>query len=188
MNQRGLYTLSPAQPAALAGLAARIALGAAALALASRLSLPFWPVPATAQTLAVLLLGVMLGPRQGAASVAAFLAAGLMGLPAFAAGGGPLYLLGPTGGYLLGFVPAAYLAGSFAQRGWGGRLWTALAAMTLTDAVIFACGLAWLLRFLPPQPALLKGLLLFLPGECVKIALAAAVLRKSGTGVSPVAT
>ena len=89
-----------------------------------------------------------------------------------------MYILGPTGGYLLGFVAAAYLAGTFAQRGWGSRLSTALAAMALADAVLFACGLAWLLQFLPAGQTFTHGLLIFVPGECLKIALAAATLRR----------
>jgi biotin transport system substrate-specific component len=117
MESSHMYAFSPAQPVGRAAVVARVVLGAAALALASRLTVPFWPVPVTAQTLAVLLLGVMLGPCEGVWSVTAFLAAGLAGLPVFVAGGGPLYILGPTGGYLLGFVAAAYLAGTFAQRG-----------------------------------------------------------------------
>lgn len=167
-----------AQSTTRTAVAVRILCGAAALALASRLSVPFWPVPVTAQTLAVLLLGVFLGPREAVGSVLAFLAAGLCGLPVFVAGSGPLYFLGPTGGYMLGFIPAAYLAGTFAQRGWGRRPSTAVAAMALADAALFACGLIWLSKFLPPQQVLMSGLVLFLPGECIKIALAAATLRR----------
>ena len=159
---------------------ARVLLGALALALATRLSVPFWPVPVTAQTLAVLVLGALLGPREGVASVLAFLGAGVAGLPVFVAGGGPAYLFGPTGGYLVGFIPAAWLAGTLARAGWGRRLSTSLAAMALADAVLFACGLAWLATVLPGDQLLAKGLLPFLPGEAMKVTLAAMTLRRVG--------
>jgi biotin transport system substrate-specific component len=178
MNNSRMDASSWTQPASRTSVIAGVLIGAAALALASRLSVPFCPVPVTAQTLAVLLLGVLLGPRASVMSVLAFLVAGFCGLPVFSAGGGPLYILGPTGGYMLGFIPAAYLAGAFAQRGWGRRMTTAIAAMALADAVLFACGLAWLAKFLPPQQVLMNGLVLFLPGECIKIAVAAATLRR----------
>ncbi len=157
--------------------AARVACGILALGLASRLSVPFWPVPVTAQTLAVLLLGVLFGPREAVMSVVGFLAAGLCGLPVFTGGSGPLYFLGPTGGYMVGFIPAAYIAGLLTQRGWGSRTVSAAAAMALADAAIFACGMAWLLKYLPPQQALVSGLAVFVPGECLKIAMATAALR-----------
>jgi len=149
------------------------------IALSSRLVVPFFPVPVTAQTLAVLLTGVLLGPQLAAASVSAYLLAGVAGLPVFAAGAGPAYLLGPTGGYLLGFLPAAFVAGQFRILGWSRQTGKAVAALVLADAAIFACGLAWLAMFVPVKGLLAAGLLPFVPGECLKIALATIVLRRT---------
>jgi biotin transport system substrate-specific component len=179
MKLTGSEAFSQVRQVPLASTAARVFTGAAALALSSHLAVPFWPVPMTGQTLAVLLLGVLLGPRQAVYSVLAFMAAGLCGLPVFSGGAGPLYMLGPTGGYMLGFIPAACLAGTLARRGWGRSTTTAVAAMVLADAALFACGLAWLAKFLPGGQLFIGGLVIFLPGECVKIAIAAATLRQN---------
>ena len=146
--------------------------GAAAVALSARISVPLAPVPVTAQTLAVLLIGALLGPTRGAAAVLTYLAAGVAGLPVFVGGGGPLYLLGPTGGYLLGFLPAAYVTGTLVRRG---RIALGLLA---GEAVLFGFGLAWLAVHVPNLKALLaNGLLPFLPGEAVKIAAAGLICQ-----------
>lgn len=147
------------------------------LALSAQLAVPIGPVPFTAQTLAVTLLGSLLGARRGALAVAAYLAQGAMGLPWFAGGmGGLAHLLGPTGGYLLGFLPAAALCGWFAERGWDRRLPATLAYLTLGHACIFAVGLAWLSLLTSPALALATGFYPFLLGAVLKIALATALL------------
>jgi biotin transport system substrate-specific component len=146
--------------------------GAAAVALSARISVPLAPVPVTAQTLAVLLVGALLGPVRGTLSVLTYLLAGIAQLPVFAGGGGPLYLVGPTGGYLLGFLPAAYVTGTLVRRG---RIALALLA---GDTVIFAVGLAWLAAYVGGARALLAaGLLPFLPGEAVKVAVAGLICQ-----------
>ncbi len=122
-----------------------VALFAAFTALTARIAipLPFTPVPITLQVMAVLLAGLVLGPRGGAISQLAYLAAVAAGLPLDARGLGPAALLGPTGGYLLGFAPAAFVAGWLAERlggAWVGSFIAALAGV----AVVYACGLAWL--------------------------------------------
>jgi len=96
----------------------------------------------------------------------------------FAPGGavGPARLLGPTGGYLIGFVAAAYVVGALAERGWDRRLVTAALAMLAGEVAIYAFGLAGLARFLPPDQLLAAGLLPFIPGDLVKLALAALAL------------
>jgi biotin transport system substrate-specific component len=156
--------------------ALKVLVAAAALAVSARLAfaLPGSPVPVTAQTLAVLLVGAMLGPRRGVLAVGVYLLCGLAGLPVFAAGGGPAYLLSPTAGYLLGFLPAAFLAGYLLDPR---RPWTALPAMLAADAVLFACGLAVLSLHLPARHLLGAGLVCFLPGETLKIMLASIILR-----------
>lgn len=147
--------------------------------------LPFSPVPVTAQTLAVLLLGVLLGPWGAGAAVLAYLGQGAMGLPVFAGGvGGAHHLFGATGGYLLGFLPAAVLVGALHQRGWTRSYGQAALVFTLGTAVIFAFGLAWLgamgqsLGLVSLGAVLAAGLYPYLPGAAVKIALALAFLPR----------
>ncbi len=156
--------------------------GAAAIALSARIHipLPWTPVPITAQTLAVLLTAALLGSAGGTLSVLTVLAAGAAGLPVFVYGAGAGYLFGPTGGYILGFVPAAYLTGGLIERGWGRRPATCLLALLVGDAVLFAFGLAWLSVYVPVGALPLAGLAPFLPGEAVKIVLAALALQRLG--------
>jgi len=149
------------------------------IALAARfaISLPFSPVPITGQTLAVLLTGVLLGSRRAGWCVLTYLVEGSAGLPVFAGGkAGIVYLLGPTGGYLLGFVPAAMLAGWLAEKGWDRRFGTAFAAMVLGNVVIYICGLPWLACFVGTERVLVVGCLPFIPGDLMKALLATMML------------
>ncbi len=148
--------------------------GAALLAASAHVRLPFWPVPMTMQSFVVLLLGVAYGPRLAAASTLAYLAMGAIGLPVFAGSPG---LLGPTGGYLAGFLVAATLAGFTFER-WPPR--SAAAAFVLllaADAALFACGFAWLASLIGPTRALAVGVIPFLPAEIFKLMLATALSR-----------
>jgi biotin transport system substrate-specific component len=164
--------------------AARVLLGSLLVALCAQISIPLYPVPITGQTLAVLLAGALLGWRLGALAMLAYLAEGLAGLPVFAGGlsawspspAGVPVILGPTLGYLVGFVPAAALVGWLAERGWDRHILLTALAMALGNLVIYAVGLAGLARFVPPGGLLSAGLLPFLPGDALKIALAAAAL------------
>jgi len=156
-----------------------IALGSLLIAAAAwiQIRLPFTPVPITAQTFAVVLLGALYGSRRGAATVLAYLAQGALGLPVFAGGAAGLaYILGPTGGYLLGFILAAAVAGFLAERGWDRRPATTALAMTLATAALFIPGLLWLGLFIGYHAVLPAGLIPFLPGAIIKIALATAAL------------
>lgn len=135
------------------------------------------PVPITGQTFAVLLVGALLGSRRGAAAVLAYLVEGLAGLPVFAAGGaGAAHLAGPTGGYLLGFLVAAWVVGRLAERGWDRRFPATVAAMSVGTLLLFVPGVAWLSVFIGPERALIAGVLPFIPGAIIKIVLAAALL------------
>ena len=146
-------------------------------ALAAQVVLPLPPVPVTGQTFAVLLTGALLGSRLGALAMIAYLIEGASGLPFFHAGhGGIQHLAGPTAGYLWSFPAAAYLTGWLAERGWDKRFVTAAAAMALGSLVILFGGWAWLSQFMPASVALHEGVIKFLFGDVVKIALAAAVL------------
>jgi biotin transport system substrate-specific component len=141
------------------------------------ISLPFSPVPITGQTFGVLLVAMALGRVRGTAVVTAYLVEGLVGLPVFAEGkAGLAVFLGPTGGYLLGFVAAAALVGVLADRGWDKNLKLSLAAMALGTVVVFISGLSWLIRFVPTSMLLSTGLTPFLPGAVLKLALASIIL------------
>jgi biotin transport system substrate-specific component len=108
--------------------------------------------------------------------VLAYLVQGALGLPVFAKGGGLAYMTGPTGGYLLGFLLAAWLVGRLAERGFDRRIPTALGLFLLGDLVIFALGVGWLASLIGLEKAWAAGVLPFLPAEALKIALAVAVL------------
>ncbi len=141
------------------------------------LPLPFSPVPVTGQTLAVLLLGALLGSRRGALSVLTYMVEGAVGLPVFAGGGsGPAWLLGPTGGYLLGFVAAAWAVGWLSEHLGDRSVAGTLVILLAGSAVIYLFGLLWLARFVGADRALALGLLPFVPGDSLKIALAVAGL------------
>lgn len=154
----------------------------ALIGLSAQLSfpLPFSPVPITMQTFVVLLAGVVLGSRLGAVTLIAYLGQGAAGIPVFAGGkSGILALFGPTGGYLFGFVIAAWLVGFLAERGWDRRLWTAALAMVLGNLVIYAVGVGWLATFLGFSKAITAGMVPFLLGDAAKIILAAVILPKA---------
>lgn len=154
-----------------------VAAGALFLALTAQVSvqLPFSPVPLTGQTLGVLVIGALYGPRRGAITVIAYLAEGLAGLPVFALGRSGLpVVLGPTGGFLLGFVPAAFIAGyAKAPR----RAASRVVILLLATLVVYAVGVPWLAatRALPLAAALAAGMLPFIPGDVLKAGLAAGV-------------
>ena len=155
--------------------------GAAALTAAAKIQIPFYPVPQTLQTLVVLLLGAAYGVRLGAATVALYLAAGAAGLPIFAGapekGIGIAYMVGPTGGYLFGFVAAAAVCGMLAARGWDEKLWKVAAAMCIGNFVIYACGLLWLGAVIGwDKPLFALGMYPFLLGDAAKIIFAAAAV------------
>jgi len=156
-----------------------IAAGSVLVALAAQVAvpLPFTPVPWTLQPLAVLLVGALLGARRGAAALIAYLVEGASGLPVFAGGAfGVAPLMGPTAGYLFGFVPAAFVTGFLAERGWDRRFVTTWAAMALGSLTLFAFGVAWLSRFIGWQGAVAAGLLPFVVGDLLKQVLAALFL------------
>ncbi len=143
-----------------------------------RLPLPFTPVPLTGQTLAVLLVGAALGARRGAGSMLLYIGLGLVGLPVFAGGAqGLAYLSGATGGYLVGFVAAAYVVGLLAERGLERNFRTALLPFTIGQAIIYTLGVGWLAVYTDTfQQALTLGLVPFLIGDLIKLALAALLL------------
>jgi biotin transport system substrate-specific component len=147
------------------------------VALSARVAIPWWPVPMTLQPLAVLFTGATLGSRRGALALLLYLAEGAVGLPVFAGGAGIAYMLGPTGGYLFSYPLAAGLVGWLAERGWDRKLAWTTAAMSLGLLVLYAFGVVWLAGFFGDLwTALVQGMLIFVPGDLVKIAIAGLAL------------
>ena len=167
--------------AGVAADAALVAAGAALVALAAQVEfdLPFTPVPITGQTFAVLLVGAALGSIRGLASLAVYVAAGVVGAPVYAGGeGGWEWLSGATGGYLVGFVVAAALTGRLAERRWDRRFPSALAALLTGNVVVYAFGLPWLAHVADAgfEQTLELGLYPFVVGDLLKLYLAGALL------------
>ena len=166
-------------PRHLAVDAALVVGGAALTAALAQVVIPLWPVPITGQTLAVLLTGATLGATRGAASMLLYALAGLV-LPIFSDHASGLgVLLGPTGGYIIGFIPAAAFTGWLAQRQVERRLVRGLLAFVAGSVVVFVVGVPWLAvsLHLTPQEAIAGGLTPFIVGGVVKAAIAAGVLR-----------
>ena len=151
--------------------------GSLLIGLCARLAIPLPPVPVSGQTFGVLMIGALLGARRGSLCVLAYIIEGVAGLPVFALGRAGLpVLLGPTGGYLVGFIAAAYITGLLAEKGWDRRIGTTVLAMLLGNVAIYAFGLLWLSSLVGVSRALAVGLYPFIVGDSLKIALAAAVL------------
>ena len=153
--------------------------GSILLALSARISfyLPFSPVPITGHSFAVFLIGMLFGSYRGALTVLTYVMAGAGGLPVFAgAGAGLAYLAGPTGGYLLGFVAAAYVTGALAERGWDRHFLTAVLAMVIGNIFVFVPGVSWLAIYSGWDQSLSLGLYPFIPGDIIKTFLAAILL------------
>lgn len=149
------------------------------IAASAQFVIPIGEVPITGQTFAVLLTGALLGSRLGAAAVIAYLIEGALGLPFFAAGGsGLVRFFGPTGGYLIAFPAAAFVTGAFAEFGWDKRYHTAVFAMAIGSVVILVTGWTWytIITNTPADVSFKLAVLRFIPGDIIKIALAAAVL------------
>lgn len=148
-------------------------------ALSAQVVIPIGAVPITGQTFAVLLTGALLGSRLGAITMIVYLVEGAIGLPFFFGGqGGILHLMGPTGGYLIAFPAAAYITGAFAEHEWDRRFLTAAAAMAIGSVVIMLSGWLWFSLVMKTSPAItiFDTVLKFIPGDIIKISLAAAAL------------
>ena len=163
-----------------------IPLFAALISIGAFIKIPIGLVPASLQTVFVLLAGMLLGARRGALAVLLYLLLGLIGLPVFTAGGGPGYILHPTFGYLLGMLPAAWLAGTIAQRNHRRDLPVILAGAVLGLLIIYSLGVTWLwviqnlylgktaLLF----PLIKAGALIFLPADLLWCLVAALIGKR----------
>ena len=161
--------------------------------LSAKVKVPFWPVPMTMQTFMLMALAAAYGARLGAATALLYLAEGAAGMPVFTStpeqGIGLAYMAGPTGGYLIAYPLAAALVGWFAERGYDRRPMALFGVMLAGDVLIFALGFAWL-AWVAAMPsgnagigaaaALTAGVLPFLLGDLVKLALAAALIPAAG--------
>ena len=152
---------------------------AALMAAGAYLAIPIGPVPIVMQNMFVFLAGLLLGSRWGLASVTVYLLTGAIGLPVFAGGmGGIGRLVGPTGGYLVGYLPAVFLAGLIAEKA-AGRIAFDVLAMICGTIVLYACGVGWLktLTGMSWAKALTVGMYPFLIGDALKIAAAALIAK-----------
>ena len=158
------------------------------IAMAAQVAVPIpgSPVPLTLQPIAVLLTGVTLGSRRGAAAAALYLFEGMSGLPVFAQGHGGMFWLtvGATAGYLWSYPLAAFVAGFVSERGWGSRSVRAVAGMLLALSVIYAGGWAWLALIVNSHNAFSIGILPFLIADIVKVAIGASLLPSAQRLVS----
>jgi len=163
--------------------------GTMVLAIAAKIRVPFFPVPMTLQTLAVLGIAATYGSRLAVITVLAYLAQGALGLPVFTntppAVAGPAYFMGPTGGFLLGFVVMAWIVGTAADRGFSRSFPKLLGTMIVADVIMLALGFAWLAWFatlssgatgLGVAGAFSGGVAPFLLGDLLKAVLAAAAV------------
>lgn len=170
---------------------ALVTAGVALVALLARVEVPMWPVPISGQTLAVLLVGATLGAKRAAASMTTYMLIGLAGAPVFAGGaGGPAYLLAPSFGFILGFIPAAAFIGWLAQRSWDRRPLLALVGFLGASIIPFAIGVPYLGFMLArlgvahdPLTLWTVGVAPFLVGGVVKWLIAASVLPLAWRGV-----
>jgi biotin transport system substrate-specific component len=151
----------------------------ALMAAGAFLAIPIGPVPIVLQNMFVFLAGLLLGGRWGLVSVAVYLLAGACGLPVFAGGAGGIgRLVGPTGGYLIGYLPAVFVIGYISEKG-KTKLGYDIVAQICGTVVLYACGVTWLkiLTAMTWTKALAAGMIPFLPGDALKIIAAAMIAR-----------
>lgn len=164
----------------LAGFWLKTFIGANLIAIFAQISVPMYPVPITGQTLALTVVGFALGRKAATSAVLFYLFEGIIGLPVFANGSAGLQvLMGPSGGYLLGFVPTAYLLGYFSDKGVLSSIWKSIAVAMLATVVTFAFGLAQLSLFVPADKLLAFGLYPFIIGGVIKAVLASVLVAPS---------
>ena len=152
--------------------------GSALITLCTQISLPLFPVPMTLQTFAVFLIGLTYGWRLGGITVALYLLEGALGLPVFSGGkGGMIVFMGPTAGYLVGFLLAATACGWFAERGFDRSYFKLLVALLVGNVLLYASGLLWLGTLIGwDKPVLEYGLYPFIGGDLLKIVMAVLLL------------
>ena len=169
--------MTPSAATSAVTKAALVVFGSLLLAVSAQFKIPLYPVPVTGQTLVVLVIGMTFGPRLGGITLAAYLFEGALGLPVFAGGAaGVAVLMGPTAGYLFGFLLAAIAMGYLAERGMGRTVVSTIAAMVIGNCVIYLCGALWLANFIGFGQAIAAGVLPFLYGDALKLVVAAGLM------------
>ncbi|MCU9838052.1 MULTISPECIES: biotin transporter BioY [Ruegeria] len=174
--------IGPRQGSArLAKQAVLVVLGIAALAIAAKIKVPMWPVPITMGTFAVLTLGTAYGARLGLVTMLGYLLVGALGFDVFATSSaekfGLTYMMGGTGGYLVGYLMATVLLGALAARGWDRSFGKMALALVLANVLIYVPGLLWLGQLYGwDKPILQWGLTPFLVGDALKLVLAAVLI------------
>ena len=146
------------------------------LILSAKTKVDLYPVPMTLQPLAVLMIAMLCGRNIAVASVSLYLFQGIIGLPVFAYGGGLMYLMGPTGGFLFGFLIASLIVGELADRGWGQFLFKSIIAMLIGMFMIYFFGVLQLSVIKGFDFAIINGLKPFIIGDFYKLLLAALLL------------
>jgi len=147
------------------------------IAVLSQIVIPLYPVPLTGQTLGILLTAGLLGRKKGILAVSTYILLGTVGMPFFAGGDfGLARLAGPTGGYLIGFLAAAYIVGMMSDRGMFRSFKTSIFAMIAGNAVIYIFGVLWLSNFTGWENVLSAGVYPFIPGDMIKILIAGSLV------------
>lgn len=158
-----------------------VAAGVLALTVSAKIVVPMWPVPTTMQTFAVMTVGTFYGARLGLVTILSYLALGAAGVDVFVGSGagssGVAYMLGNTGGYLVGFVLAIWALGRFAENAWDRSTGLRVASLLIANALVYVPGLIWLAYLHGvDKPILAWGLFPFLLGDTLKILLAASAI------------
>ena len=178
--------ITPSVATSVLTKAVLVVFGSLLLAVSAQFKIPLYPVPVTGQTLVVLLIGMTYGPRLGGITISAYLFEGALGLPVFAGGAaGVAVLLGPTGGYLFGFLLAGVAMGFLGERGMGRTVISTVLAMVIGNFVIYLCGALWLTNFIGFGQAIMAGVMPFLYGDALKLVVAAGLMPLAWRAVSP---
>ncbi|MEE2999190.1 MAG: biotin transporter BioY [Pseudomonadota bacterium] len=155
-------------------------IGTLLLTLSAKIQVPFYPVPMTMQTFVILVIAMTFGIKLGSLTVFLYLLEGAFGLPVFAGtpikGIGLTYMLGPTGGYLFGFIVATFTLGYLAENGFDRSFFATFISMLIGTLLIFLCGCVWLSSLIGLEKAIQYGVLPFIWSELFKIGLATAIL------------
>ena len=147
-------------------------LGSLLLIASAKIKVPLYPVPMTLQPMAVLMIAMLFGRKLATLTVGLYIFKGIIGLPVFAFGGGLMYLMGPTGGFILGFFVSAFIVGYLADNGWGKKVSLSIISMLIGMVVIYSLGIFQLALLKGFNFALLKGFYPFLLGDFYKLLLA----------------